>query len=97
MRNMRPLVIIASTLVLATTAGCAGNPNSSLADQCEGGLKEAYRELDLAKANGFEGTVEYSKAAGLLTAAKVQQQFGKYPNCIDKVERARAYIVKSRK
>jgi hypothetical protein len=97
MRNMRTLVIIASTLVLAATAGCAGNPNGSLADQCEGGLKAAYRELDLAKANGFEGTVEYSKAAGLLTAAKVQQEFGKYPNCIDKVARARAYIVKSRK
>lgn len=94
---MRLLVITASTLLLAATAGCAGNPNSSLADQCEGGLKAAYRELDLAKANGFEGTVEYSKAAGLLTAAKVQQEFGKYPNCIDKVERARAYIVKSRK
>ncbi len=94
---MRSLVVIVSTLLLAATAGCAGSPTSSLADQCESGLKVAYRELDFAKANGFEGTVEYSKAAGLLTAAKVQQQFGKYPNCIDKVERARAYIVKSRK
>jgi hypothetical protein len=97
MRNMRMLVIIASALLLASTAGCAGNPNSSLAAQCENGLKVAYGELDLAKANGFEGTVEFSKAAGLLTAAKVQQEFGKYPNCIDKVQRARAYIVKSRK
>jgi hypothetical protein len=97
MRDMRTLVITTSILLLAAAAGCAGNPNSSRADQCEGGLKAAYRELDLAKANGFEGTVEYSKAAGLLTAAKVQQEFGKYPNCIDKVQRARAYIVKSRK
>jgi hypothetical protein len=97
MRNMRSLVITVSALLLAATAGCAGNPNSSLADQCENGLKVAYRELDFAKASGFEGTVEYSKAAGLLTAAKVQQEFGKYPNCIDKVQRARAYIVKSRK
>ena len=97
MHAMRSLVIIALTLLLAATAGCAGNPTSSLADQCEDGLKAAYRELDFAKANGLEGTVEYSKAAGLLTAAKVQQQFGKYPNCVDKVERARAYIVKSRK
>ncbi|HUJ88078.1 MAG TPA: hypothetical protein VLX30_14610 [Burkholderiales bacterium] len=94
---MRTLVITASTLLLAAVAGCAGNPDSSLAAQCEDGLRVAYRELDFAKASGFEGTVEYSKAAGLLTAAKVQQQFGKYPNCVDKVERARAYIVKSRK
>jgi len=94
---MRTLVITASILLLAATAGCAGNPNSSLAAQCEDGLKVAYRELDFAKANGFDGTVEYSKAAGLLTAAKVQQQFGKYPNCIDKVRRARAFIARSRK
>jgi hypothetical protein len=32
----------------------------------------------------------------LLTAAKVQFEFGKYPNCIEKVDRARAFIAKSR-
>jgi len=50
----------------------------------------------LAKAKGFDGTVEYTKAASLLGAAKIQFEFGKYPNCIDKVQRARAYIAKSR-
>jgi hypothetical protein len=55
-------------------------------------LSMAYAELDRARANGFDGTVEWTKAAGLLTAAKIQQQFGKYPNCIDKVRRARYYI-----
>ena len=80
---------------LAVAAGCASNPNSSLARQCENGLSVAYQELDFAKAKGFDGTVEYSKAAGLLTAAKVQFEFGKYPNCIEKVDRARAYIGKS--
>jgi hypothetical protein len=83
--------------LLVVTAGCAGNPNSSLARQCENGLDVAYKELDFAKANGFGGTVEYSKAASLLGAAKIQSEFGKYPNCIDKVQRARAYIVKSQK
>lgn len=94
---MRSLIVTVLTLVLAVTAGCAGNPNSSLAKQCENGLDVAYKELDFAKANGFGGTVEYSKAASLLGAAKIQSEFGKYPNCIDKVQRARAYIVKSRK
>jgi len=93
---MRTLIVTLVTLLAALIAGCAGNPLSSQADQCESGLRAAYKELDFAKANGFSGTVEYSKAAGLLTAAKVQQEFGKYPNCIDKVQRARAYIVKSR-
>jgi len=94
---MRSLIVTVLTLFLATTAGCAGNPNSSQATQCEHGLEVANKELDFAKTHGFEGTVEYSKAASLLAAAKIQSEFGKYPNCIEKVQRARAYIDKSRK
>jgi hypothetical protein len=86
----------AITIILALFTGCAGNPNSSLADQCYSGLKSAYSELDYAKANGLDGTLEYSKAASLLGAAKVQYEFGKYPNCIDKVNRARVYITRSK-
>ena len=92
---MRSVVIASLIFLVGVAAGCAGNPNSSLARQCESGLSVAYRELDFAKANGFGGTVEYSKAASLLGAAKIQAEFGKYPNCIDKVQRARAYIAKS--
>lgn len=77
--------------------GCAGNPNSPIALQCERGLKTAYNELDLAKARGFSGTVEYTKAASLLGAAKIQYEFGKYPNCVDKVSRARVFIKKSQR
>jgi len=94
---MRRLVAAVMICSLFVVAGCAGNPNSSLARQCENGLSVAYKELDFAKAKGFGGTVDYSKAASLLTAAKVQLEFGKYPNCIDKVDRARAYIAKSQK
>ena len=92
---MRTSIATTLTLVLFVAAGCAGNPNSSLARQCENGLSIAYKELDFAKAKGFGGTVEYSKAAGLLSAAKIQSEFGKFPNCIEKVDRARAYISKS--
>ncbi len=92
---MRTCIATALSLLVLASAGCAGNPNSSQARQCENGLSIAYQELDFAKAKGFDGTVEYSKAAGLLSAAKIQSEFGKYPNCIDKVRRARAYIAKS--
>ena len=94
---MRIVNVSVLVLIVGAAAGCAGNPTSSQAEQCASGLRAAYKELDFAKASGFSGTVEYSKAAGLLTAAKVQQEFGKYPNCIEKVQRARAYIAKSRK
>ncbi len=93
---MKYTILVLSALVV-TIAGCAGNPNSSIAKQCENGLSVAYEELDFAKSKGFGGTVEYTKAASLLGAAKIQSEFGKYPNCIDKVNRARAYIKKSRK
>ncbi len=92
---MRIQIILPALFFLSLTA-CAGNPNSPAARQCEQGLKTAYQELDLARAKGFDGTVEYTKAAGLLGAAKIQNEFGKYPNCIDKVQRARQYIKKSK-
>ena len=94
---MKTCIATAASLALFVCAGCAGNPNSSLAHQCENGLSVAYKELDYAKTKGFDGTVEYTKAAGLLSAAKIQAEFGKYPNCIEKVDRARAYISKSQK
>ena len=76
--------------------GCAGSPkNQALAGQCEQGLNSAYEKLDLAKSKGFGGSVNWTKAASLLSAAKIQQEFGKYPNCIDKVKRANYYIKES--
>ena len=93
---MRSIAMIFSIFVAFFAAGCASNPSPSLGKQCEKGLSVAYQELDLAKAKGLEGTVEYTKAAGLLSAAKIQYEFEKYPNCIDKVKRARALIAKSK-
>lgn len=82
-------------LAIFLLAGCETNPASKSARQCQQGLKQAYKELDLVKAKGFSGTVEYTKAATLLTGASVQYEFGKYPNCIDKVKRARKFIKNS--
>jgi hypothetical protein len=73
-------------------SACAGQPTSSQARQCKNGLDKAYIALEKAEANGFGGSVSYVKASGLLAGAKVQQQFGKYPNCVDKVKRAQYYI-----
>ena len=77
---------------------CAGAPkNPQLAIQCQQGLDSAFHELDQAKANGFGGPVSWTKAATLLSAARVQQQFDKFPNCVNKIERARFYIKESKK
>ncbi len=90
-------LIAASALVLLLGDGCTGNPRSSAQGrQCSQGLDAAYEELRAARADGFGGTVDLTKAASLLGAAKVQYEFEHYPNCIDKVRRARAYIKSAR-
>lgn len=76
-------------------AGCQTNPSSPSAHQCKFLLKKAEQELDFAKAKGFSGTVEFTKAATLITGANIQYEFGKYPNCIDKAKRARKFIKQS--
>jgi hypothetical protein len=81
-------------LIMLALAGCAGK--TAYRDSCASQLDTAWRELDLAKAEGFAGTVSYSKALSLLTAGKTQQQFEAYEGCTSKAERARFYIRESR-
>jgi len=85
-------ISIAVILTMFLIAGCETNPSSASARQCMSGLNAAKQELNFAKTQGFSGTVEYTKAATLITGASIQYEFGKYPNCIDKVKRARHFI-----
>ena len=94
LRKAARIAVIAG--IAGVVAACPGGPKDiELARQCKSGLKVAYQELDFAKANGLSGTVDWTKAASLLSAASIQQEFGKYPNCVDKVRRARYYIEQS--
>jgi hypothetical protein len=81
-------------LLAVLLAGCAGK--TAYRDTCASELDAAWRELDLAKAEGFAGTVSYSKALSLLTGAKTQQQFEAFEGCTTKAQKARFYIRESR-
>lgn len=82
-------------LIALVLAGCAGK--TAYRDSCASQLDSAWKELDLAKAEGFAGTVSYSKALSLLlTGAKTQQQFEAFEGCANKAEKARFYIRESR-
>lgn len=81
-------------LLAVTLTGCAGK--TVYRDTCANQLDAAWKELSIAEAEGFAGTVSYSKALSLLTAAKTQQQFEAYEGCTSKAERARFYIRESR-
>ncbi|MDH5327593.1 MAG: hypothetical protein OEZ68_01635 [Gammaproteobacteria bacterium] len=82
-------------LALLFTFYCAG-AIASQESQCAQGLVKADKELAAAKVQGFGGSIAFAKAAGLLTGAAVQKQFGKYRNCVVKVQRARRLIRKAR-
>ena len=91
------IYVLISAALCVSLGACARMPSGSQATACANGLDRAFAELGDAKADGFSGTVSWVKAGSLLSAAKVQQQFEKYPNCIEKVHRAREYIRMARR
>ncbi|MEN8170845.1 MAG: hypothetical protein ABFS08_11545 [Pseudomonadota bacterium] len=84
--------IILLFVVISALSACSGGGNIKQQQECSEGLEIANQELEVAKAKGFSGTVALTKAISLLAAAGIQKEFEKYPNCIDKVKRARYYI-----
>lgn len=71
--------LICVPLMALMLAGCAGK--TAYRDSCATQLDAAWHELDLAKAEGFAGTISYSKALSLLTGAKTQPQFEAFEGC----------------
>lgn len=92
MTRIATLALLA--LLALVLSGCAAK--TAYRDSCANQLDAAWRELDLAKAEGFAGTVSYSKALTLLTGAKTSQQFEGYESCTRNAEKARFYIRESR-
>ena len=57
----------------------------------------AWQELSIAKAKGFGGTVSYTKALSLLTAARTMQVAENFDACYNNAKKARKYISDSYK
>jgi hypothetical protein len=90
------MLIVVSVMALLL-ASCAGARKGYSAEQCRQAVDTAYEELSFAKSEGFAGTVNYTKAASLLTAAKTNQTFESYDACVENAEKARYYISESKK
>jgi hypothetical protein len=86
----------AAALMLVALAACTANHGSTMADDCTRGLAAAEKELLDAQAKGLRGVAGITQAASLIAAAKIQSEFKRYPNCVDKVHRARVHISKAR-
>ena len=76
-------------------AGCAGGPKA-YRENCARELDAAWNELSIARAEGFAGTVSYTKALSLITTARTQQTVENFDNCYRNADKARFYIRESR-
>ena len=84
-----------AAVLLAALAGCGTTTEGR--GRCSALLDAAWKDLDLAKAQGFAGTVSYGKAAALLTRAKANQVVEDFAECAEVAQRARFYVAESRK
>lgn len=87
-------VLIPLCFALLLTA-CATAPE--MRNSCAYESDTAWKELSLAKAKGFGGTVSYAKALSLLTAARTQQVAENFEGCYHNAKDAREYINNSYK
>jgi hypothetical protein len=80
-------------LTAAMLTACAGDPEDrGLGPACASGLDAANRALSKAKAAGLADSVNWGKAASLISAAKIQQQFSEYKNCVVKTREAQRLL-----
>jgi len=93
--TMRPLLLAAGLGLML--AGCAGRIATPEGQACAEQLRLADQELEDAKVKGFSGSIQWTKAAGLLAAANTQMQLEHFRDCLDKVQRARLYIREAQK
>jgi hypothetical protein len=63
-----------------------------LGPSCERLLDAAERDLQRAKANSIGSVLDWTKAATLIAAARTQQQFNEFENCVIKARRAREIL-----
>lgn len=82
------------TLALALSA-CAGK--TQFRSACDQEIDAAWSELSIAKADGFSGTISYTKAFGLITSARTMQTVENFDSCYNQAKDARFYIRESRK
>ncbi|MFT5485339.1 MAG: hypothetical protein ACI9JL_004388 [Paracoccaceae bacterium] len=79
---------------LVVLAACADAGDRGLGPACEANLDAAERALSKAKGDSVGKVIDWTKAAGLIAAARTQQQFSEYQNCVLKAKQAREIIAR---
>ncbi|MDE1460850.1 hypothetical protein [Spartinivicinus poritis] len=92
MKNKSVVAII--LLISVFLASCSARHNDR--QQCASLVNTTWERMDIAKAEGFAGTLSYSKAVGLLSLAKTAQAVEKFQSCIKHANKALYYVDQSR-
>ena len=79
-------------IMLITLSACMEAGDRGLGPACERGLVAAERDLKSAQANSIGKAIDWTKAAVLIAAARTQQQFNEFENCVIKARSAREII-----
>lgn len=88
-----PIRIMLILTLIGLTA-CAGK--TQFRSACDKEIEAAWGELSIAKADGFSGTISYTKAFSLITAARTMQTVENFDACYNNAKDARFYIRQSR-
>jgi len=91
-RGIKILVVVATALL----SGCMDAGDVGLGPACQSGVLAAERALGKAKADNIGKAIDWTKAAALIAAARTQQQFSEYQNCVLKARKARAILSRHR-
>jgi len=95
LRNLLRLSLIFPVSLSICLYSCASK--TEFRSSCASESDAAWKELSLAKAKGFGGTVSYTKALSLLTAARTMQVAENFDACYNNAKEARSYIRSSYK
>lgn len=88
------LIPTLSIIALLNITACAGK--TQFRSACDKEIEAAWSELSIAKADGFSGTISYTKAFSLITAARTMQTVENFDACYNNAKDARFYIRQSR-
>ena len=95
MLKSKKLLLCSLVSAVMLLSACAGK--TQFRSACDQEIDAAWSELSIAKADGFSGTISYTKALGLITSARTLQTVENFDKCYNQAKDARFYIRESRR
>ncbi|VAW96387.1 hypothetical protein MNBD_GAMMA21-1007 [hydrothermal vent metagenome] len=82
----KPILFIVIVLIAATSSNCSRHKTPPVNERCENNIKQASKTLEDKSASLNKTDIQ--RIQNLIKAAKIQQQYGRFNTCVDKMNRA---------